>query len=56
MVDLVLPVDAQVEGERLVEVELRSRVEPDHLVSGDGELHDLGDGVVGFGAGCEHPS
>ena len=28
MVDLVLPVDAEVEGERLVEMELRARVEP----------------------------
>jgi hypothetical protein len=33
VVDLLLSVDTEIEGERLVEVELRSRVEPDDLVS-----------------------
>ena len=52
-VDLVLPLDAEVEGERVIKMERRPCTEPDHLVSGNGELHDLGNGTGGIRAGCE---
>lgn len=54
MVDLLLSVDTEIEGKRLVEVELRSRVEPDDLVSGNGELDDLGDRAAGIGSCREY--